>query len=405
MIRKIIAASNWLSHINPIKLRVSSVYTHSLKYKLVLFTFWFSSYLVSPATVPLDTSLNTFIRDYADLKGTKFMCLEGGCGACVVTLKGIHPVTKLNSSWSVNSCLQNVYSCHGLDVVTIEGLGNKKNGLHKLQKRLADLNGTQCGFCTPGMIMNMYSLMESKDGKVTMREVEDSFCGNICRCTGYRPILDAFKSFAVDADESLKSLCYDIEDFKGLKSCPQTGTACAGKCSASEKVNCNQALSFVFEDEREWHKVFDLKQLFEVMSTIKYRPYQLVDGNTGHGIYRRSKDLKVFVDISSVPELKTFKIEGNSLEIGGGVSLNEAIEIFRKTAETNKGFEYLTEVAKHFELIGNVSVRNSGTVGGNLFLKYTNLQFPSDLYLIMEATGSKIVLCKFLIKFRIFQAF
>jgi xanthine dehydrogenase/oxidase len=326
------------------------------------------------------------------------MCLEGGCGACVVTLKGIHPVTKLNSSWSVNSCLQNVYSCHGLDVITIEGLGNKNNGLHKLQKRLADLNGTQCGYCTPGMIMNMYSLMESKDGIVTMSEVENSFGGNICRCTGYRPILDTFKSFAVDADERLKTLCHDIEDFNGIKSCPKTGNACSGKCSAIQQTKANEKVGFVFEDEREWHKVFDIKQLFEVMATIKYRPYQLVGGNTGHGIYRKSKDLKVFVDISSVPELKFHKVNGNTFEIGGGVTFTEAIKIFYETSKKNKGFEYLNEIAKHFEQIGNVSVRNSGTLGGNLFLKYTYLQFPSDLYLIMEATGSKIVLRKFLIK-------
>lgn len=349
---------------------------------------------VSPVSVPLDTSLNTFIRDHAHLKGTKFMCLEGGCGACIVTLKGVHPVTKVQTTWAVNSCTQSVYSCHGLDVITIEGIGSKKTGLHGLQKRLADFNGTQCGFCSPGMVMNMFSLMESKGGKVTMAEVENSFGGNICRCTGYRPILDTFKSFAVDADESLKKMCQDIEDFNGTKSCPKSGQPCTGKCSAAEKVNCNQPLSFVFEDEREWHKVFDLKQLFNVMGTIKYRPYQLVAGNTGHGIYRRSADLKVFVDITDVPELKSYNVKDDKLELGGCITFTESIDILKKVAGEHKGFRYLNEIARHFDLIGNVAVRNSGTLAGNLSLKYANLEFSSDLFIIMAAVGAKIVLCE-----------
>ncbi|CRL08602.1 CLUMA_CG021290, isoform A [Clunio marinus] len=354
----------------------------------VSFTINGTEHIISPSTVPIETSLNSFIRNHANLSGTKFMCLEGGCGACVVTLKGVHPVTKEKTTWAVNSCLQNIYSCHGLDIITVEGIGSKKNGMHQVQKRLANFNGTQCGYCSPGMVMNMYSLLESKNGKVTMEEVENSFGGNICRCTGYRPILDAFKSLASDADETLLNLCKDIEDLDGTKTCPKTGTPCIGSCSAIGKVDPKHSLKLAFEDDREWHKANSIKDIFDVLGKIGDKPYMLVAGNTAHGVYRRSADLKVFIDISSVEELRGFKVNDNTLEIGGNVTLTEAMEIFTKVANEKKGFEYLKEFVTHIDLIANVPVRNNGTIAGNLMIKNKHPEFPSDMFLMLEAAGA-----------------
>ena len=275
-----------------------------------------------------------------------------------------------------------------MDIITVEGIGSKKNGMHQVQKRLADFNGTQCGFCSPGMVMNMYSLLESKNGKVTMKEVENSFGGNICRCTGYRPILDAFKSLAVDADESLLKLCNDIEDLGGVKTCPKTGTACAGKCSATQKVVLGQPLKLTFDVGRSWHKVFSINEIFDIFGKIDNKPYILVAGNTAHGVYRRSTDLNAFIDISHVEELRSHKLNSNSLEIGGNVTLTEAMEIFTKVAKDNKNFEYLNELVKHIDLIANVPVRNNGTIAGNLMIKNVHNEFPSDIFIILQAAGA-----------------
>lgn len=90
-----------------------------------------------------------------------------------------------------------IFSCHGWKIHTIEGIGDPLTKYHPIQKLLADNNGTQCGFCSPGMVMNMYALQAS--GPVTQSQIEDSFGGNLCRCTGYRPILTAFKKLGSDA--------------------------------------------------------------------------------------------------------------------------------------------------------------------------------------------------------------
>lgn len=315
------------------------------------------------------------------------MCLEGGCGACIVTLKGVHPVSKENQTWAVNSCLFPVYACHGFDVITIEGTGNKKDGYHPIQTRLAHLNGTQCGYCSPGMVMNMYSLLESKNGKITMEEIENSFGGNICRCTGYRPILDAFKGFAANADDVYKDMCKDIEDLYEM--CSKTGSKCTGKCAMSMTKNQNVSLEFV--DNREWRKIYNITDLFSTFDKIRSRPYMLVAGNTAHGVYRRDPKIQVFIDVMGIEELRNHSLT-DKLSLGGNVTLSETMEIFTKTAQSKPEFGYLNELNKHIDLIANVPVRNAGTLAGNLCIKNQNIEFPSDMYLLLESVGALITI-------------
>lgn len=312
---------------------------------------------VDPLRIPVDTSLNSFIRQEANLSGTKSMCHEGGCGACIVAIQGCHPVTKENRIWAVNSCLMPIYACEGLNVITIEGIGDKANGYHVAQSRLAQLNGTQCGYCSPGMVMNMYSLMEAKGGQVTMEDVENSFGGNVCRCTGYRPIMDAFKSLAVDADEKYK-LCVDIEDMP-TKKCPKTGNDCSGSCKDTAKNGLPKSTHLTVGD-REWHKVYDVSEISQILGNSSGKKYMLVAGNTAHGVYRRDKDIKIFIDVNAVDQLRSHSI-GNQLEIGAGVKLTEFLEILKRAAESNANFSYCDELYSHVDLIANVPVRNVST--------------------------------------------
>ncbi|XP_035910093.1 xanthine dehydrogenase-like [Anopheles stephensi] len=354
----------------------------------VTFTVNGTEFIVQGTEINVNTSL-TFIRNHAHLTGTKFMCLEGGCGACVVNLSGVHPVSGEPFSYAVNSCLFPVLACHGMDITTVEGIGGKQRGYHATQKLLAHFNGTQCGYCSPGMVMNMYSLLETKKGKVTMEEIENSFGGNICRCTGYRPILDAFKALAVDADPKIKEKCQDIEDL--TKICPKTGSACGGKCSAAGKINPNKGLHLSFDEQKEWHKVYNVSDIFAIFESIGDKPYTLIGGNTAHGVYRRNDAIKVFIDINAVQELRASSV-GSSLTVGAGTSLTELMDLLAFAAKQNKSFSYFEHLIRHIDLIANVPVRNTGTIAGNLSIKNQHPEFPSDLYLILEAADAKLTI-------------
>lgn len=168
-----------------------------------------------------------------------------------------------------------------MNVTTIEGIGSLKNDYHPVQKALYHFNGTQCGFCSPGMVMNMYSLLQANDGKVSMQEVENSFGGNICRCTGYRPILDAFKSLASD------SCIGDIEDLtldfchmnKKDKKC-SSEDRCKQKCV----LNRNTSLEINADDGKVWLRPANLSELLKMFTTkTMHSEYILVAGNTAHG--------------------------------------------------------------------------------------------------------------------------
>ncbi|XP_065336761.1 uncharacterized protein LOC135937537 [Cloeon dipterum] len=332
------------------------------------------------------TSLNAYIRDVAKLKGTKFMCTEGGCGACVVAATAEHPVTRERKTFSINSCLVPVFACHGWDIRTVEGIGNKRDGYHQVQANLAQFNGTQCGFCSPGMVMNMYSLVA--DGKTpTMAEVENSFGGNICRCTGYRSILDAFKALATDATPLMKKQCADIEDL--YKICSKTGKACSGSCKKDtfEEVKVKS----VKVPAANWYKVASFDELFSVIASLGTATYQLSAGNTAEGVYRHyNRQFDARIDVKDVPELRGVVAGGGFFQIGGNTTLTEAIAAFKTQANTS-GFEYLSQIADHIDLVANTPVRNIATLAGNLMLKKHHPEFPSDIFVIMEAADASIV--------------
>ncbi|KAF2904753.1 hypothetical protein ILUMI_01423 [Ignelater luminosus] len=356
------------------------------KAKSVRFVLHNQNHTVTPSDVAPETTLLEYLRDYEHMKGTKYMCLEGGCGACVVSVTTKHPVTKRTITFAVNSCLVSVYSCEGWHIQTVDGIGNNQIGYHPVQKVLAEFNGTQCGFCSPGMVMNMYALYESNNN-LTMKEVETSFGGNMCRCTGYRPILTAFKSLAKDADKEILGEYPDIED---LNVCDTAN--CQRICQTMCKRKSVSTALHLSSSNSKWFKVFSINEIFDVLKANPNKSYQLVAGNTARGVYHDfNGHPKLYIDITSVKNLLVDVVTADNLMVGANKSLTEAMELFQNTAETN-GFDYLAKLADHIKLVAHVPVRNIGTLAGNLSIKHERNEFPSDIFLIFETVGAKMTI-------------
>ena len=264
-------------------------------------------------------------------------------------------------------CLTPVLICDGWEVTTVEGLGSQHSGYHPIQMALAETGGSQCGFCSPGMVMQLHShLMEHPQS--TKLELDNILDGNICRCTGYRPILDAMKQFSGQTG--------DIED---IKLCQKTGQSCFGKCEQIR--NCAK------ERNRMdlWHQPTTLTELTEILAgfTTDTR-YRLVAGNTGTGVFKRDEEsYDAFIDINKIAELKTEST--NPLFLGGNVSITDAIAFFNRVGKAEPMW---LSIARHLGWIASVGIRNQGTLAGNLMLKNAHHDFPSDVYICLATIGA-----------------
>ncbi|OXU29496.1 hypothetical protein TSAR_010099 [Trichomalopsis sarcophagae] len=342
-----------------------------------------------PKYVRSDTTLNYFIRNIAKLKGTKYMCLEGGCGVCIVAVKikdeilARNPFVTMFTSW---------------DIITIEGIGGKLADYNLLQKTLADMNGSQCGFCSPAMfyiwsstiwgihvefVIYFDSLIARK--RTSANDIENSFGSNICRCTGYRSILDAFQLFSTNTASGSSAGVRDIEDAHKSVLCLKK---CAS-CNDFEMIGVNDPKPIYLKlKDADFFKVFTIGQIFEIFNKFPNASYILNGGNTGNGVYRISKK-DIYLDINDVTELQNISKSADNLSVCSAVSLENMRACCQKYSKED-GFEYLNQLAYHIHLIGHLAMRNIGTIAGNLMLKHQHPEFQSDLFLILETAGAEL---------------
>uniref|UniRef100_A0A8C2F6C6 Aldehyde oxidase 5 n=1 Tax=Cyprinus carpio TaxID=7962 RepID=A0A8C2F6C6_CYPCA len=261
------------------------------------------------------------------LTGTKYGCGGGGCGACTVMVSRYDPIQETVLHWSVTACLQPICSLHGAAVVTVEGIGSTKTKLHPVQERIAKAHGSQCGFCTPGMVMSMYTLLRNNP-QPTMEDIRETLGGNLCRCTGYRPIIDGFKTFCntliscQNGDRNGKC-CMENKLFSMDNVLPLDPTQDLIFPPELLIMGKKKAERLCFQGEKvRWISPADLKDLIKLKAEYSNAP--LLVGNTTIGPKMNLKGTvhPLVIYGGSIPELRTIKWRNNGVTVGAGCSLS-----------------------------------------------------------------------------------
>ena len=266
-----------------------------------------------------DITLLDWLRNYHKLTGTKEGCAEGDCGACSVI---INKKNKENSK-PINSCLVRLGQVIGNNITTIEGLGCDKNP-HPLQMAFSKEYASQCGYCTPGFIMSGVSLINS--GKVINNDtINDAISGNLCRCTGYSPIIKAIKSVS-DRKTKLKKV---------------------------EIINKEKKVRFGNITYLKPNNLKELKDYLEVKS------FQFIAGGTDLNLQRPIINEKEnnMICLSSIKELNFIKKFKEKMVLGGAVTIENFLDTVRSK---------MPELIEILQRFGSPQIRNQGTIGGNL---------------------------------------
>jgi len=280
-----------------------------------------------------ETLLN-YIRTKLKKTGTKEGCAEGGCGACTVVLGELKNNDIIYTA--INSCITFLPTLSGKQLILVEDLVSKDNTLHPVQEAMVKYHGSQCGFCTPGFVMSLFSMFKNYS-KYKESVIKDSIAGNLCRCTGYKPIIKAAKSLQTKNK---------IDNFTKNKK---------KTISLLKKIG-NKSI-FIYKKNKRY---FAPRYVTELKKILKKNPKsKLLSGGTDLSLVvtKDRKDVESIIYMNSIKELNYIKNNNKYIEVGATTSLSN-FETYIK--------RYYPDFNKILKRYGSIQIRNVATIAGNI---------------------------------------